>query len=548
MPTIVFPIIVGLGIYFVVIGAIEKGLIQDELIERYVTGHSVSKVTTAMFLIGLVSLILVSADVWDQFRSLKRIHIHERRVRRSWMSRLLGRRRQPNLLENHQPSQLAESHAVRIEGETNRVQQRLSEFPRRWQNTYLWRRFRSAIGFIQQHRSANGLDDELKYLSDQDASRKNERYSFVRILIWATPMLGFLGTVLGISEALGGIKLGPESDFQGMMETLQSSLYIAFDTTALALTFSVVLMFFQFLVDRCESQLLQAVDENSRSQLTHYFPVESQEDGTPQIDAIQRIASEMMKAVEGLVEKQCSLWNHSITAAQSAWVESVTAAKQVVNSELVTALGQSTSRLAIEVSNSISKADKTLDQRIQQWHISISELTREFIRAQQDFVSGAKPLAETLQVVVDLKHIQEDLLATLHRLPNEGPLFEIAQELVFATQQLVEQMRLDVDLRQSQQAHADISTFAQGPNIITGPSSQSNEFEFGDYEKTSSEVHQQFDEDSDSPQTIKYAPDQSTATPVVPITRRLFDMKTNSATSGKGLTEKTHLVERTRAA
>ena len=47
------------------------------------------------------------------------------------------------------------------------------------------------------------------------------------------------------------------------MQGLLAGLYIAFDTTALALTLSIVLMFQQFLVDRFESQLLSMVDERA---------------------------------------------------------------------------------------------------------------------------------------------------------------------------------------------------------------------------------------------------------------------------------------------
>ena len=60
-------------------------------------------------------------------------------------------------------------------------------------------------------------------------------------------MLGFLGTVVGISGALGGLTVA--SDFEAMLSGLRDKLYVAFDTTALALTLSIVLMFAQFIVN-----------------------------------------------------------------------------------------------------------------------------------------------------------------------------------------------------------------------------------------------------------------------------------------------------------
>ena len=125
---------------------------------------------------------------------------------------------------------------------------------------YLFERVRTALSMIERRGSSEGMEDELKYLADLDSERSHQSYALVRILIWATPMLGFLGTVIGISEALGGLNIGGAADFDSMMQGLRSSLYVAFDTTALALTLSIGLMFFQFIVDRFEQNLLTQVE------------------------------------------------------------------------------------------------------------------------------------------------------------------------------------------------------------------------------------------------------------------------------------------------
>ena len=116
------------------------------------------------------------------------------------------------------------------------------------------------------------LDDELKYLADMDAARQHDSYALVRIIIWATPMLGFLGTVVGITQALGD--LDPKmlaTSIQTAMDGLLAGLYVAFDTTALALSLSILLMFFQFFVDRVESQLLLMVDTRVNEELGGSF-------------------------------------------------------------------------------------------------------------------------------------------------------------------------------------------------------------------------------------------------------------------------------------
>lgn len=104
------------------------------------------------------------------------------------------------------------------------------------------------------------LDDSSFYLSASESS-----YSFPRILVWAIPLLGFIGTVLGISQAVNGFSgfLDSASEVDQIREgigTVTSGLAVAFDTTLLALLLSVVVMIPLVLVERIESQLLLQID------------------------------------------------------------------------------------------------------------------------------------------------------------------------------------------------------------------------------------------------------------------------------------------------
>src|SRR5205085_4838938 len=135
------------------------------------------------------------------------------------------------------------------------------------------------------------------------------------------PMLGFLGTVVGITDALGD--LGNEfannkdaaNNIAGAMNGLLSGLYVAFDTTAQALLLSMVLMFIQFLCDRMESQLLSTVDTIANDEMMGRF----QELGgasDPHLASIQRMIEGVVRATEVLVDRQASLWQRSLTSAE----------------------------------------------------------------------------------------------------------------------------------------------------------------------------------------------------------------------------------------
>ena len=132
---------------------------------------------------------------------------------------------------------------------------------RRDENSYLVRRVRETLDLVRRTGSAEGIEDHLKYLSELDASRAAQSYGLVRFVVWAIPIMGFLGTVIGITVAIASLSPTQLDDITGVV----SGLGTAFDTTASALALSMVLMFLQFLVDRLEQSLLGKVDESQES-------------------------------------------------------------------------------------------------------------------------------------------------------------------------------------------------------------------------------------------------------------------------------------------
>src|SRR5438270_597962 len=82
-------------------------------------------------------------------------------------------------------------------------------------------------------------------LADADAEGLETSYGLVKIITWAIPILGFLGTVLGITKAIAGVN--PEV-LEKNLNSVTDGLAEAFDTTASALALTMVVMFFSFVV------------------------------------------------------------------------------------------------------------------------------------------------------------------------------------------------------------------------------------------------------------------------------------------------------------
>ncbi len=109
-----------------------------------------------------------------------------------------------------------------------------------------------------------------------DQEESAGRFTLTRYILYLLPVIGFIGTVEGISKALMNISLvlPMVKNLDGFMSNLTgvtSALQIAFDSTLLALFLSATLMLVQTLVFRRSDDLLARVDrwivENALSKL-----------------------------------------------------------------------------------------------------------------------------------------------------------------------------------------------------------------------------------------------------------------------------------------
>ena len=85
-----------------------------------------------------------------------------------------------------------------------------------------------------------------------------------RYINWSIPILGFIGTVLGISlaaESIGLIISNSDTSLSSGLGEAIAPLGIAFDTTLVALTLSVVLMLIQTLFQRWEDRHLVDLEQ-----------------------------------------------------------------------------------------------------------------------------------------------------------------------------------------------------------------------------------------------------------------------------------------------
>lgn len=445
LPALVTPICIGLSAYLGLQYLIRQDHITNETVLRYVNGHPVSQLTVGMFFVGLASLLMIAMNVFAQFSREGQIFLQD--LNDPSQSTAKTETANSKSQKDDRPKmggiKLSTLNATDVadgtEGTPSYPQldsdaavehgQALVDMSRSVHQHYLWNRLVNSLHFIYRTGSVSGVEDEMKYLADMDIERQHQRYSLSRILIWATPMLGFLGTVLGISQALGGISVGPDNDFQQMMNGLQSSLYVAFDTTALALTLSMVMMFCQFLVDRFEVQLLELVDQKTRGEIARHFDLSAAGAGT---DGLGATGLQVLEATRDVVRNQTEIWRNSIQAAEDAWSSTLTQTSDVVRENLSQALDVNVENLAHYLGESIEKADQSIAHRWEQWQTLLSSNARLMKEHQESLLSQTEKIQTVVETLDDttayktaMQHQHQALEATtkmhdvLARVANE---------------------------------------------------------------------------------------------------------------------------------
>ncbi|MEM2990297.1 MAG: MotA/TolQ/ExbB proton channel family protein, partial [Halobacteria archaeon] len=133
-------------------------------------------------------------------------------------------------------------------------------------NRFITRRVERAVERMAKTGSTTEVDDALRDQAAIDENIITASYIPVRALIWGIPLLGFLGTVIGMSAAIGKfaqivMTVGSVEAMKGPLSGATKDLALAFDTTLVALVASLIVMFFMSRLQQEEEAFLTELDE-----------------------------------------------------------------------------------------------------------------------------------------------------------------------------------------------------------------------------------------------------------------------------------------------
>jgi len=202
---------------------------------RFVAGRWEAYLCVGMFLIGLASLVIKAVDLVLDYLALGREIL------------------------------TAPAGGEQTTSTVKVLVSQLSAQPGIWQRTQFVRRLSDALEFVLRKGTNDELPEHLRYLADMDMTRMNNSYAVPRFLVWSIPAVGSLGTVLGIASAVAQLSAQPATG--DAIGGVTDGLAIAFEVTALSLALSTMLMFFKFVCEHQESQLLATVEDRAQREL-----------------------------------------------------------------------------------------------------------------------------------------------------------------------------------------------------------------------------------------------------------------------------------------
>jgi biopolymer transport protein ExbB/TolQ len=184
---------------------------------------------------------------------------------------------------NHDPLPMALSEDI-PDGAVPFFREHIAKLPVKVHGNFLLTRILRGLSHFQARNSTAETATMLASQSEIDATHVESSYAVVKVFIWAIPILGFIGTVMGISEAVSGFSgdLQNTQDISVIKDKLglvSSGLGVAFDTTLIALIMSLLVMFpatvmqmmeenlLNRIDDFCNEKLVKRLDEGSRSRM-----------------------------------------------------------------------------------------------------------------------------------------------------------------------------------------------------------------------------------------------------------------------------------------
>lgn len=433
------------------------------ILERYFLGHPVAIATTVLFCVALGQLgirflqiiesrrqfeLISDRDlVPESLHGLAGLESESHRVGAASSSLDAHQQAEESQLLLAQTSMIPYGHVQPLERDAP-VSQRiavwlehLDQLPKAIASSSIGGRLSDLLDRQKRKGHAGQLSDDMRDLADRDSDADHDVLQFVRIIIWAIPMLGFLGTVIGITQTLGGLDF---TDGAAAVDRLKSGLYVAFDTTALGLVLSVIAIFLQFPVEKSSRQLLDKVDARAGRLAPQVLAEVAKLDREDPLRSLHQMTQEITRSVQLSVHNQAEIWRQTIDSAHRHWQDSATQSAEQLRQVLQDSLGDNLAATLKSHTDGLRRVQREgtdqIDNRWQQWQTALSDNARVLLAHQRTLLEQGQLLADSHARACELEKLQASLDQNVDSLDRSVKSFDQGLEAISGAASIADAM------------------------------------------------------------------------------------------------------------
>lgn len=402
--------------------------VGQELALRYFCAHPLERVLTGLFFVGL-SIIAVKSYLllFERYAFLK----------------------VPDFGINDVNQDL--------ETKVYKFQNRLTSASSDLQNTHWGRRLEHLLTFFKGQKSGHGLNEHMTYLSESAGDRLHASHSLLQTVIWSIPILGFLGTVMGITLAIANVT---PDQLETSLDEVTNGLAVAFDTTALALSLSLVLGFASLFIKRGEESLLGDIDERCRLEVNRCFSIAA-ESQHPLAEAEAKASQALIEQTTSLISAQTAEWTNALQELRQQWTETIQTQQQALVESLTDGTSNTLSNHAQQLAEYRTQFLESQETITLSFVNEMQRIEQSRVSSEQELFNSVKELTETLNS--NASEASKEQLANLHQLLSQfAERIELWQSTTGAWQNSLQQLTSAV----SQQSHSLLEHGSQLGKIV----------------------------------------------------------------------------------
>lgn len=328
--------------------------------------------------------------------------------------------------------------------------------PTTWQSSWLGLRISRVLSLQLKRGSRESLESDLQSLSKADARRQRESYSLVRMIIYAIPILGLVGTTLMLSESDSSLLrrnasvLAPSlkplekaettvaqashtsaTTNNGATNTLTAANTVAtrsgFEPTVLSLALSLVILLVQFVVIGVEHDLLERMDQGVEDTLIEFLAADPQDAQANLFAPVKQMSDELIASVQQIVEQQANIWSRSISESQRQWSSWTQAAAESIASNLNDTISAALKNHAGSLEKIQEEGSRQIDTRWQQWQTTLSDQARAMSSQQKELIRQTDAIHQLVAAMTDLRKLEETIHESVGRIENLNRLEDASQ-------------------------------------------------------------------------------------------------------------------------